>query len=885
MPAGLPLRFAAAFCLLAVGAHSGCAQHRIPAIDPTGEHLFSGTTTLATHDLFHLPHFGKHHAPAVIPAAAPAAVVPVKPPCTPPVEVIPVVPQPVITVPVAPAVPVVPIVPVACGPQPAVVPQNILPGKPQPGGPICPPDNCNPPGPELTITPARIVAPVCTEVVLAAGLCCPNGYYVMRQPLEWMLAQDGVGQIVAVGKESPRDVSLLIRDTPQKLATNYARAHTSTISQVLDRGTASPIDDVYLNRGQSWISITSPTEGASHVVVWAPKENNWDRRKATATIYWVDSAWRFPPAVTARAGARQTLTTLVTRSNGQPVSGWLVHYDVLEGPPAAFSNRGETSIDARTDAAGRATVELLPRSVDPGITAVRVQIIRPATSADQPQMIIGQGTTSVQWTTPGLSIRAMGTSAVMADGAIGYRVEVTNNGDLLTRGVELSYAPPPGVTVLNSNPAAQIFGQRFQWRLGDLAPRSTSVVEVNCRAAVTASIRSCFRVTSADQLTAEHCVNTDVRTNALSVKMTGPDVVEVGREAKFNVDVTNLGQTALTNITATDTFDPGLAHSGGERSPVIRTLAQPLAPGQSDRFAISLIVTQPGRQCHRLDVTADGGHTASARACITGTQPAATPPQVSVRITGPANQRAGEIAQYNVELKNNGSGAATNVVLSVTWGVNQQFDQATRDHEDDFARLTTRWRIVQLAGGQTVTRQLNLLCLNPDPSAIVRATATSQQTAAIMSEAFTVITGGAAGPAPPGGRVLPGTGAAGNLKISAVALANPIMVGAVTTYSISVANERAVGDRDVAVTIQLLDDGLSFTRTPVLSSPSRALRSGGNSIEFEPVRELRPSEELAPFSIQLQGVKAGRHKLRVTVTSGLSPTGVIAESETTVNMP
>ena len=169
-----------------------------------------------------------------------------------------------------------------------------------------------------------------------------------------MLAQDGVGQIVEVGQESPHDISIKLRHSPQKVATNYARAHTSTISQVLDRGTRSPVDDVYLQKGQSWITVTSPTEGASHVIVWAPQEHNWDRRKATATIYWVDASWRFPAAITARSGGRQTLTTVVTRSSGQPVSGWIVKYDVLDGPPAVFSARGETSIEVRTDAAGRA---------------------------------------------------------------------------------------------------------------------------------------------------------------------------------------------------------------------------------------------------------------------------------------------------------------------------------------------------------------------------------------------------------------------------------------------------------------------------------------------------------------------------------------------------
>src|SRR5439155_3117293 len=137
-------------------------------------------------------------------------------------------------------------------------------------------------------------------------------------------------------------------------------------------------------------------------------------------------------------------------------------------------------------------------------------------------------TTSVQWTTPGLAVRAIGPSAVPSDGAIGYRVEVTNPGDLPTRNVDLNYTPPPGVTVLNSTPPYQIFGQRYQWRLGELPPRTTSVVEINCRAVAAGSIRSTFVATSPDAPESRGVATTDVRINALSIKMTGPDSAAVG---------------------------------------------------------------------------------------------------------------------------------------------------------------------------------------------------------------------------------------------------------------------------------------------------------------------------------------------------------------------
>ncbi len=864
----------------------GCAQCRLPAIDPTGQHIFSGTTTLANHDLLGGGLFHHRQQPAVAPAApvapvAPLAVAPpVQPPCQPPIEAVPVVP----VLPAAPLVAVphnpLPVMPVACNPQVA------LPGKPLPGGPICETPVAYR-GPELTITPARIVAPVNTEVVMAAGICSPSGYYIMRQPMEWMLAQDGVGQIVAVGHESPHNASLLLRSSPQKLATNYARAHTSTISQVLDRGTTTPADDVYLQKGQSWISITSPTEGQTSVVVWTPKEQNWDRRKATATIYWVDAAWKLPQSTTARAGQPIPLITAVARSAGDPIPGWIVRYEVIDGPPASF--RGAPAVEVRTDAAGRAIVDLTPGSIEPGITTVRVQIIRPGIRPGDSQMIVGQGTVGVQWTTPGLSVRALGSSEALADGAIGYRIEITNNGDLTTHNVALNYSPPAGITVLNSTPLAQTFGQRLEWRIGDLPPGTTSVVEVNCRAAVPGSVRSNFVATSAEVSRAENVAQTDVRTNALVVKMVGPEAVEVGREAKFLIDVTNNGSTAVTNVTASDTFEPGLTHTGGERSPLVRPISI-IHPGQTERFAISFIVAQPGRHCHRLDVTADGGHAAGARAVVTGTAAIVTPPQLAVRVSGPSTSRPGEVAPYTVELKNSGSAPATNIVLTINWDANLQLTEASSGHEDNIAQLTTRWRIAQLGAGETQTRRLNFVCRTPDQQgAIVRATAASDQTSAVMNQTAITVLSGSGGPQPTlgSGAVPPDTpysqgSMASGLRLSASATANPIATGATTTLVISVTNERDAPDRDIALSAQALDDGLTVRVSGASATP--VATASATAIDFGPIREMRPGEQLStPYRLEIRGVRPGSHKVRVTATSTSNPGGASTDAEIVVN--
>lgn len=498
----IPLYFRLTPLLLC--AALGCSQLRLPAIDPSGQRIFSGnSTTLAGPDC---PLFTR---PAAATTAPPVVTSPiytppgVKPPCNPPL-----VAQPLV------------VVPVVAAPAPAPIQQ-----------PPCGPQGC-PNGPQLKVCPAQLVAPVGSEVVVTAGLCGTSGYYLTKQPLEWMLAPDGVGQIVQVGEED-RGIVSYFRSPPHKIGPNYVRGHTSTTRQVITRGTPSPMDDVAVEKGQSWISVTSPTEGTSSLTVWAPAEGNWEKRRQTATILWVDAKWKYPAPAIVRSGAggRHILTTQVNRGSGAPVVGWIVRYDVLEGPDATFGAAGQKSIEMKTQNDGTARAELLSTSGQSGITAVRVQIIRPQTKpGDIPTMVVGQGLTSVTWSSPGLHAQAVGPEVVALNGTVNYQVKVFNSGDVVARDVKLSFTPPSGVSFLNASPSPGAFGQMLQWRLGDLQPGTATVVDLNCRASLAADIRAKFRAESAEKLVSEANVNTKVFASALSVKSSSPTRVEVGQE-------------------------------------------------------------------------------------------------------------------------------------------------------------------------------------------------------------------------------------------------------------------------------------------------------------------------------------------------------------------
>ena len=211
----------------------------------------------------------------------------------------------------------------------------------------------------VSVSPSQVIAPVGSEVVMIASVCGSEGFMLTRQRIEWMLS-DGPGQFMSPGQRHPFEVINWMHGLPRKIDNRLVVNTTLTSPMTLDRGTPTPTDDVLVQDGQAWVSVTSPVEGTSHVTVFAPEVPGWDRRQQSATIYWVDAQWRFPPPSITPAGGRHGLTTIVTRqTDNSPLTGWMVRYEIAGGPEAGFAPAGARSVEVTTGPGGEATAELM----------------------------------------------------------------------------------------------------------------------------------------------------------------------------------------------------------------------------------------------------------------------------------------------------------------------------------------------------------------------------------------------------------------------------------------------------------------------------------------------------------------------------------------------
>jgi uncharacterized repeat protein (TIGR01451 family) len=715
---------------------AGCASWQSPRIDPSGEHvlIWPGQATPVT--------------PYGAPVSAPTVVQPALPPMgnveAPPVYSN-VAPQPsvpggnVLSNPFTPTVVGPPVAVVPAGPSQPVAP--IVAASSMPGL-VGPPTTAVPFGQDhLRVTPERVLAPVGSEVVLKAGICTAGGFLLANQRVEWLLDRGGAGQFVDLNNRDELDLFRWPKNTPRKLDNWYAIGATSTSTLCLRRGTEDPNDDVQILRGEAWITVSSPTEGASHVTAYTPIVDDWQFRRATATIYWVDAQWVFPPSAMAEPGRPHVLTTTVTRrSDGAPVAGWLVRYEVAGG--ASLGYGGGNFIDVPTDAAGRASVEVSPTGVGGGSTTVSMTLIRPPLIGPEasPQLEIGAGSATITWVSvaapapsmPAPSLPGPATSAPL---------------------------PGPAPSAPQSRPPANTY----------TPPSGQSPIG------------------KADL--------------SVAIRREGPEEVTVGDHVRFNIVVTNNGDGTARAIELLDKFDHGLSHAQARPNvfEVRNAGIRDLPPGGASAVLLDFEVVAAGRQCHEVTVTAEGGVRAVERACVTAREPQpVVQPSLSATMTGPTRRLVGEVAEFRMVINNTGDVPVTNIKIVDRYDQALQPTQASAGHAAISGGL--EWDVDRLDVGER--REFTVLCdcVMPSSSACNRVIITADGGVTTADEACVEIlpqlpaetSGGATAPA-----------AASNLQLSITAMPNPTHVRQRTRINVTVKNTGQQPVRQVMLRLML----------------------------------------------------------------------------------
>lgn len=339
-------------------------------------------------------------------------------------------------------------------------------------------------GRQLILEPGIVVQPIHSELVLRAGVLETDGYLRTNERIEWSL--DGVGQFQTVDPGSWTD--LLVGDftDARKVDNHFAVNSTSRRLLRVTQGTPDPADDVEILKGQAWVTVTSATEGVSHVTAVAPEIEVWPQRRRTTTVHWIDASWLWPTPPVCAAGEPRTLTTGVRKhSSGSPCPGWIVRYEIVGGPEATFAN-GQRVMEVVTNEMGDASVQIAQSSPVAGMNTVDIQIICPESAvsnacgsdADRPRFMAARHSVALAWSAAKLTVTASGPQTGTVGETLKYDFVVQNNGDLPSAEAELTVALPVGMNYESAQPPSMRSGSAHRWTLGPIAPGDQQIFQL-----------------------------------------------------------------------------------------------------------------------------------------------------------------------------------------------------------------------------------------------------------------------------------------------------------------------------------------------------------------------------------------------------------------------
>ena len=737
----------------------------------------------------------------------------------------------------------------------------------------------------VQLTPDRLVAPVGSEVVLLAGICGPDGYFVTRQPIQWLMSQESVGNFISVSDAENNRLGEFLHKHPRIVNNGFAKGRTGAQSIQLSRGTPETGDDIIVKKGQAWASLTSPSEGTTYITVLAPEADGWDQRRKTATIHWIDAEWELPPSAVVPAGTSHPLTVRIKRpSDGSAVENWIVRYEIMgSNPPAGFLPAKSGKAEVRTNYDGEATVQVVQAAEGklPGRTQVRIEVIRPPFGNNPRSLKVAEAVSQINWTSPALELQVTGPSNAASGTDVNYRVQVRNPGDLPARNVVIRSEIPAGMEFVSSQPKpSNVYGAALEWNLGTIDPRTVPVgFDIQLRPIRQGTIQTRFEAISReDNLKTEASINTFVSVPCIALSLTGPSSGEVGDQLRYKIKISNVCERSLKDLELEVNFDEGF-DAPGHTSPMRYKVPRDLNFGESDEVDLVLIPRKSGRHCFNVNVrggkpdfvTSDAApenvpvDTATAQKCVDITAPPR--PSVSIDVRGPARMEVGEEKTFDIEVTNNGNVPLHDLFISSQFSKTFDPKFASAGHNENWWEDgELRWRYAELLPGKSISLKVVHQATLADGQAINSAKVQTSEGATDQDQTATFVsnpgeTGLRIDEQDDGLELTPAANQAAELSLSANSVERS-RVGDVIDVQVVVENRNLKPAENVIVTVELPPE------LELIDQSGNPVQNGSSSIRILDRRYLRTEKDQT--IVRLQATTPGSFIANFRVKSNMT---------------
>ena len=383
------------------------------------------------------------------------------------------------------------------------------------------------------------------------------------------------------------------------------------------------------------------------------------------------------------------------------------------------------------------------------------------------------------------------------------------------------------------------------WNLGNLDPGVERRINIELQPVGEGELDSRATVT----FSANSNLHTRITRPRLTLAKTGPQTVQVGQPAVFQLVLTNAGTGPATGVMLHDHLPEGLRHANG---PEVETDMGTLAPGENKTIVLETTAVKAGRFVNQAVASGDDGLQALAQVAVVVTQPALT-----LDKTGPKRLFLGRVGEFHIEVANPGSAPAANAQVIDTLPPEFEFVEASDGGKFDPATRAVTWSLGALPAGQKQMISVKGLAKgagDPINQAVAQADGGLEAKASIAVH-------------------LEGVPA---LLLEVVDLEDPIEVGAETVYEIRVVNQGTSATTNLQI-IATVPAGMT-TRDATGPAPHRLQ---GQQVIFEKLPSLAAKAD-ALYRVKVVGDKPGDMRFKVQMTSDQLRSPVYEEESTRV---
>ncbi len=415
-----------------------------------------------------------------------------------------------------------------------------------------------------------------------------------------------------------------------------------------------------------------------------------------------------------------------------------------------------------------------------------------------------------------------------------YVVNVINLTDFPIHDVAVIETTPSNFEIVSSvPPVSSSEGGTTRWFLGNFTPRETKEVLVTGKPTGVGELKFC---TDVEYVLPPCCSVMVVVQPNLKITKSMPSEALICDTIPITLVVSNTGTGVAGNVVVRESLPSGLKTLDGETE-VVREVGS-LQAGESKEIVLETKADKTGTFENYATASSGSGLSADSNTVTT----TVSQPVLTISKTCTEETYVGLNANYSITVTNEGDAPAESTVVEDTIPANTSFVSAG-DGGNLTASGSVVWNMGTLApqGSRTVNLTLKADSIGEGTNS---AKASAVCADAVSDSCATAVKG------------IPA------ILLEVIDIEDPINVGSVVTYVITVTNQGSATGTNITI-VSELEEG---TSEYVSSSGATSGSAVGNVITFDPLPALAPKDKAA-WNLQVKAKASGDVRFKVTMNS------------------